>query len=91
MLRIKEGIDLKELEKFDYKKHGGTEKCWYFHYYTKEIYGLMNSYLIKIDGSSRDIFIFKNLSLDKSFANVTAVNKKRLIKDLIKADMVEKV
>ena len=51
----------------------------------------MNCYLIKIDGSSREIFIFKNLSFDNSFANVTTVNKRRLIKDLIKADIVEKV
>ena len=91
MLKIKNNVDLKELEKFDYKKHGGTENCFYFYFYTKKIYGLLNSYLIKIDGYTRKIFIYKNLSRDLSFANVELITRNKKVKDLIKADMVEKV
>lgn len=93
MLKIKDDVDLKELEKFDYKKNGGTEKYWHFYYYTKEIYGIMNWYLIKIDGKTRKIEIFKDLAVQHSspFNNVESVKKNRLIKDIIKADMVEKV
>ena len=93
MLKIKDDVDLKELEKFNYKKNGGTEKCWHFYYYTKEIYGIMNWYLIKIDGKTRKIKIFKDLTMQHSFPfnNVESVKKNRLIKDIIKADMVEKV
>lgn len=91
MLKIKDDVDLKELEKFNYKKHGGKEKCWHFYYYTKEIYGIINCYLIKIDAHTREIITYKNLSYDKSFAFVKKIEKKRLIKHLIKADLVEVV
>ena len=91
MLKIKDDVDLKELEKFGFRKHGGEEECWYFHYYSKEIYGIINCFLIKIEANNREIIIYKNISRDKSFANVDRVNKKRLIQDLIKANFVEVV
>jgi len=90
MLKIKDNVDLKELEKFGYKKHGGTDNCFYFYFYIKEIYGLLNSYLIKIDGYTRKIFIYKNLSRDLSFANVELITKNKKVKDLKKAGLVEK-
>lgn len=91
MLKIKDDVDLKELEKFGFKKVGGIEKEWYFYYYEKIIIGILNAYLIRIDGYTRKIKIYKNLSLDLSFANRELVKRNKKIKDLIKARLVEKI
>lgn len=87
--KIRKDIDLEELVKFGYKKEGGTELYWHFYYWVKEIHGIFNDYYIVIDGASREIFMFENLSPDKSFSNKTEINKKRLIYDLIKEKLVE--
>lgn len=89
MWKIRDDIDLEELVKFGYEKEGGTEPYWHFHYWTKEIHEIFNDYYIVIDGESREIFMFENLSLDKSFSNKIEINKKRLIHDLIKEKLVE--
>jgi hypothetical protein len=91
MLKIKDDVDLKELEKFGFTKIGGLEKEWHFYYYQKYIFGIFNSYQVIINGYTREIKIFKNLSLDLSFANKELVKRNRKIKDLITAGLVEKV
>lgn len=91
MLKIKDGVNLKELKNFNYEIYGGIEKEWHFYYYQKIIIGILNSYEIIIDGYTREIKIFKNLSSDLSFANKKSVKSNKKIRDLIKADLVEKV
>lgn len=96
MLKIKDDVDLKELEKFWYEKFGGTqEEHYYWGFYHKEINTLFNKYKIKIyiqGQNMRKIVAFRNLALDESFKNVEIVEpKKKWIRDLIQAGLVEKV
>ena len=56
---------------------------------TKEIHGFFNDYYIIVNGASRKISMFENLSPDKSFSNKIEINKKKLIHDLIKEKLVE--
>lgn len=94
MLKIKDDIDLQTLCQFDYIKEGGTESCWYFYFYEKRFFDFINWYRICIDGKTREIKMFKNNTfeyIEPSFGNQIEVFKKRFIKDLIQAGLVEKV
>lgn len=95
-LRIRDDVDLEELEKFGYEKLGGTqEEHYYWGFYQKEINTLFNKYKIKIyiqGRNTRKIVAFRDLTLDGSFKNVEIIEpKKKWIRDLIRADLVEKV
>lgn len=47
MLKIKDNIDLKELEKFGYKRQGGKEEEHYhWGYYTKKIFKLFSDDIV---------------------------------------------
>ena len=75
MLKIKDNVDLKELEKYGFKEYNLTGKVHY------EInYRNMNN--IKINSDTRLIY-FNQMSVHNFIPNI--------IYDLIKADLVEKV
>lgn len=75
MLKIKDNVDLKELEKFGFKKNNLIDKGHY------EInYRNMNN--IKINSDTKLIH-YNQMSVDNFIPNI--------IYDLIKADLVEKV
>lgn len=89
MLKIKDSVDLKELEKFGYKK---IANCYY-----KEVMKDNNSkcwtYYESIDINIETREIYSELYNDQM--NMTWISydirKDHYIQDLIKADMVEKV
>lgn len=75
MLKIRDNIDLRELEKYGFKEYNLTGKVHY------EInYRNMNN--IKINSDTRLIY-FNQMSVHNFIPNI--------IYDLIKADMVEKI
>ena len=75
MLKIKDNVDLKELEKYGFKKNNLVDKGHY------EInYRNMNN--IKINSDTKLIH-YNQMSVDSFIPNI--------IYDLIKADLVEKV
>lgn len=75
MLRIKEGIDLKELEKFGYDKYTDFKDYCY-------IKTLPTDREINIT-SKREIYSFSEISVRPA--------QEFEVKDLIKADMVERI
>ena len=79
MLKIKDNVDLKELEKFGFKKIKGG---WFTYEFDKKIYGEYIS-LILLD-CSRKLFM-SIMSNDMGFDDLD------IIYDLIKADLVVKV
>lgn len=104
MLKIKDNVNLNELENFGFKKEGGTLKEHYYHYkYTKFKQTLFSTYEIIIDiNRNRRISIiqltspiwtdeeyYDNPTVCRNGYDVTAL-KKRYIKDLTKAGLVEK-
>lgn len=78
MLKIKDSVDLKELEKFGFKKYNIGKQVKYE--FVKRI-GKHEIYNIKIDANK--IIHFNQLSVYNELPNI--------INDLIKADLVEKV
>lgn len=104
MLKIKDGVNLKELEKYGFEKQGGTkQEHYYFYWYVKFIETIFGKvYEIRIDvNNNRRLTIGelicppydyrdKNSTHYRNQNDVT-YRKKRYIKDLIKADLVEKV
>lgn len=78
MLKIKDSVDLKELEKFGFEQYSIGHKIKYE--YKKEI-GNHEIYNIKIDENK--IIYFNQLSVNNELPSI--------IYDLIKADLVEKV
>jgi len=91
MLKIKENVDLKELEKFGFLKYGGYEECYHHHYYIK----VLKSYFFQsykelfIDADSRNVEVFEyDCILGKRRLEIRA--KRRWIKDLIKARLSRK-
>ena len=92
MLKIKDSVDLKELEKF-----GFTHADFNVLYMIKYIPGNLKN-PIKVINEKMEYY--RTLYIDKSNKNLFAYNdfldceipmKKKWIKDLIKADLVEKV
>lgn len=78
MLKIKDNVDLKELEKFGFKEYNDSYKRDY-----------NNDYLTSINKETREI-----LKVDYEWAflqNKYYKNSTYKIDDLIKADLVEKV
>ena len=78
MLKIKDSVDFKELEKFGFKKKYST--------YTKVCKGFFNSFEIKIDASNSK-YRGKICFL---YWRINEIGEETLF-DLIKADLVEKV
>lgn len=83
MLKIKDNVDLKELEKFGMKYNGGSE-C-YIDDYEYEIIVIYEDRKINVDLHQVG---FSSLWKGCKEANEKALN---IIYDLIKADLVEKV
>lgn len=82
MLKIKDNVDLKELEKFEFK-YDEDMKYWY-----KHCIGTFNKFIVFTEN---DIDIFKGQII---FYNDSAFNTTLYLDtlyDLIKADLVEKV
>lgn len=78
MLKIKDNVDLKELEKFGFKEYNDC--------YSRDY---NNDYLTRIDKETREIL---KVDYEWSFMeNKYYKNSTYKIDDLIKADMVEKV
>lgn len=76
MLKIKDNVDLKELEKFGFISHTYSNATHY------EIELLRHSKWIRVNGITRKIII-NNDSVNNDIPNI--------LYDLIKADLVEKV
>lgn len=76
MLKIKDNVDLKELEKFGFKN---LENCYY-----KDVDPDDGDWLLRIDKKTREIKCW-------NFINGKTKNAEPYIKDLIKANLVEKV
>ena len=80
MLKIKDNVDLKELEKFGFEYHGIYDGIYHFAYH--------NDLDIEIIEDDREIYSNKNIDDE----NDLIFNKySDLLYDLIKADLVEKV
>lgn len=83
MLKIKDNIELEELEKFGFHKgHNGFHK-------NNEKYGVYDSDNIHINTETKKIIIGDNLWFD--FKDYYRWHGIEALYDLIKADMVEKV
>lgn len=82
MLKIKDNVDLKELEKFGFKQ--GLEGCYV---YAKNGSPLYNR--IKVDYYSRKLrHCFPYLMYEEDY---TKIENQQIVKDLISAGLVEKV
>ena len=79
MLKIKDNVDLKELEKFGFK-------------YSEVIDGTYTYHIPSSYGQKKDLHINKYgyMSMEL-YTNVYGMNIPNIIYDLIKADLVEKV
>lgn len=98
MLKIKESIDLKELEKFGYKQ--GQDMCdvSYNAYgkvfeveYSEKLSDMLID-IVEINKKDKKIELSRSSKKScRSFTNNDEKLLKKYIKDLIKADMVDKV
>ena len=87
MLKIKDNVDLHVLNDYDYTKCGGTGEYYCYYYYIKSFTTILNTKKdILIDGNSREILAF-----DYSLGRKRTKVKRKWIKDLIQAGLVEKV
>lgn len=102
MLKIKDNIDLKELEKFGFIKEGGTrQEHYYYYWYVRFKETLFNTYEIRIDvNENREITIGRLTNRDYSYYMTNGFyrnqervtkQKKRYVEDLIQAGLVEEV
>lgn len=91
MLKIKDNVDLKELEKY------GFEVGYEFEYEKMHVDCYYNgSKSVVVDETTKEIFIVcYNFSYDETNGTKKIIKKeqyiKKYIKDLIKADLVEKI
>ena len=86
MLKIKDGVNLKELEKFGFEKLSGNSQVWQLNLevdYSKPPFGA-NMFFIAFLEKDR---ILEIGSLNSEYSTY----KLDIIYDLIKADLVEKV
>ena len=101
MLKIKDNIPLKELEKFGFEEFNcGFESCFVFPKGIYKMYDTVqaNKDCVIVNGScigarkgEREIFCtFSNMNL-ATFEDVASRPQFNVLYDLIKADMVEKV
>lgn len=78
LIKIKDSVNLKELEKFDFKEYNDC--------YSRDYH---NGYLTRIDKETREIL---KVDYEWSFLqNKYYKNSTYKINDLIKADLVEKI
>lgn len=87
MFVIKKGVNLKELEKFGFKLEGG--ELHYYFVYEKYVKKLFNWFIISVyrDKSINISKIYKGYDL----RDIPEKHYKYFLKDLIKADLVEKI
>lgn len=90
MLKIKDNVDLKELEKFRFKPKYDED--------TGKIYKYVHRYEINKDASKLDLEITKDIYLRGQYDYIeywkiclVEFEGKEILYDLIKADLVEKV
>ena len=98
MLKIKDNVDLKELEKFDYKQGQNMCNVSYSAYgkvfeveYSEELNDMLID-IVEIDKKTKEIELLR--SSKNGFRSLIYDDEKQLkkyIDDLIKADLVEKV
>lgn len=93
MLKIKENVDLKELEKFGFKK---ISEFYIREYELKDKINYYKKHYIRIRNLPnyayyKEIFDCAEDSLGFVHINYKHINLEEKIKDLIKADLVEKV
>ena len=101
MLKIKDNVDLKELEKFGYKKGEDIMCCSYNAYgkiYEQQLDSVLNVsakgviYVVEIDEKSKGIELNVTTRRDfRSFAYTRDDIVKPYIQDLIQAGLVERV
>lgn len=98
MLKIKDNVDLKELEKFGYKQGQDTANVSYSAYgkvFELEYSAKLNDTLIdviEIDKKTKKIECLRSSKMShRSFVNNDEKLLKKYINDLIKAGLVEKV
>lgn len=98
MLKIKDSVDLKELEKFEFEYvYTGDDLYWFKETNLSEIDKIKYKKLKKNGFAriavSQEGYIYISLVFEYAYKikNVGSVDKEYYIKDLIKADMVEKV
>jgi len=98
MLKIKDSVDLKELEKFGYKQGQDTINVSYSAYgkvFELEYSAKLNDTLIdviEIDKKTKEIECSRSSKhAFRSFVNNDEKLLKKYINDLIKADMVEEI
>lgn len=88
MLKIKDSVDLKELEKYDFS-YDKSQKTYFKHI---EPDNLIN--FVFFQGLGIELYIYEKDRIIKCYGGINAedlkVNEEDII-DLIKADMVEKV
>ena len=88
-MKIKDNVDIVQLCNYGFEKYGGDEKYYYYHFYTKTIrsfFGKLRE--IYISAKSKEIRVFEyDCILGRNEIKV----RRRWIKDLIQADLVEKV
>lgn len=77
MLKIRDGVDLKELEKYNFKEY----KDEYIRHYQNDIATFIYKDTRVIEDIDTDYKFLENLNLGES----------KRVSDLIKADLVEKV
>ncbi len=81
MLKIKDNVDLKELEKYGFRKE--PTKSYYYKEIAEQIY-------IEVQIFSNDLYIKpREINIDAEHGSL--FNSLDLLYDLIKADLVEKV
>ena len=92
MLKIKDSVDLKELEKFGFKFTYDPTTGDFEYAEKKIILGIpKHSYLLGIDKNRKlELFIYTNYALQGISSNIDDMLLDNIY-DLIKADMVEKV
>ena len=93
MLKIKDNVDLKELEKFGFEE---MEKSWGIYTYIKNdgfdaISDLKTKSIIDVYLSDRSINIYKVIKCDKYHYTTRDVKGIEILFDLISAGLVEKV
>ena len=82
MLKIKNNVDLKELEKFGFKYDEEMN------YYYKKCLGTFNKFIVFIE---EDIDVCRGLIILHNNSEFTTTLYLETLYDLIKADLVEKV
>lgn len=94
MLKIKDNVDLKKLEKFGFYKNKTRTAYWYdlkqeIHFYEDMEYEC--NYWLGVYIKDRKLRFVNDIKCDKGLQLAFSVERLNVIFDLIQADMVEKV